>query len=221
VTVLAAKSLTDAITDGDRALDAADDAWAITPVFAGSQDLVRSLTEGAPGDVVATADTKNMDALVQAGLVEDPVVFATNTLTIAVAPGNPKGIGGLADLARGDVDVVLADPSVPAGRYAAQVLGDAGVDVTPRSLELDVRAALAKITSGDADAAIVYRTDVTSSHGAAEAVEIPDDQNVTATYPVAVIKATTHRKAAEAYVQEVVSGKVHAALVAAGFGEAP
>jgi molybdate transport system substrate-binding protein len=221
VTVLAAASLTDAVRAGNAALDDVDDDWAITPVFGGSQDLVRQIAEGAPGDAVALADTRSMEALVDAGLVDDPQVFATNRLAIAVAPGNPEHVAGVDDLDRDDLTVVLADPSVPVGRYAAQVLDDAGVDLAPSSLELDARATLAKVTSGDADAAIVYLTDISSSEGKADPVEIPDDQNVVAEYPIAVIAGASHRAAAEAYVREVVSGRIHEALVDAGFGAAP
>src|SRR2546421_717981 len=101
-------------------------------------------------------------------------LFARNRLEIIVAPGNPKGVRGLADLAREDITVVLADGSVPAGAYAAQALSRADITVTPKSLEADVKAAVARVTGGDADAAIVYATDVHAAGGRAAGVEIPD-----------------------------------------------
>ena len=219
VRVMAAASLTDVVEAGADALEADDDTWVLaSPVFGGSQDLARQLAEGADADVIALADTEIMDVLVDGDLVEDPVVFATSRLAIAVSPDNPKGIERLEDLARDDVRVVLADPSVPAGRYAAQALARAEVEVRPRSLELDVRSALAKVTSGDADAAIVYVTDVRSSDGAAEAVDIPEEDNVVARYPVAVVRRAADPAAARAYVEELVSGRLQQLLRDAGFG---
>lgn len=218
VTVLAATSLADVLTDGERALEQGDRRWRITSSFAGSQQVVAQVQEGAPADVVVLADRATMQALVRDHLVREPVDVATNRLAIAVAPGNPRGIGVLADLGRGDLSVVLADPSVPAGRYAARALEQAGVSVTPRSLELDVRAALAKVISGDADAAIVYVTDVAASDERVEAVAIPDAQNVTARYRAAVVLDARHPAAAAAYLAELRGGELRRRMVAAGFG---
>ena len=217
LTVLAAASLTDAFTGGGTTLQQQHQGLVITFSFAGSQQLVTAVENGAPGDVIATADTASMQTLVTNGLVDAPVTFARNRLVIAVAHGNPRGITGLRDLSRGALIVVLADPSVPAGRYAKQALAAAGVSVTPRSLELSVRSALAKVQSGDADASIVYITDVGSTAGAVDGVAIPDAQNIVATYPIAVVRATTHHAAATALVDDVVRGTLHAALLARGF----
>src|SRR5947209_8163912 len=113
---------------------------------------------GAPADVVATADEESMAKLVSAGLVEPPRDFAKNKLQVVVARGDPRAINGLADLARSTLKVVLADPSVPAGKYARQVLDAAHVTVKPVSLELDVKSVLRKVAAGEADAGIVYVT---------------------------------------------------------------
>jgi len=209
VNVFAAASLTDAFS-----AEAHD---AVTFNFAGSQSLVTQIQQGAPADVFASADEKNMQRLVTADLVEPPKVFARNRLEIVVAPGNPKHVTGLADLARADLVVVLADPSVPVGTYSRQALAEAGVTVRPRSLELDVKAALAKVTSGEADAAIVYRTDLLAAGAKAAGVEIPDGQNVIAAYPIAVLKATKHRRAARAFVTTILSAAGQRVLVARGF----
>ncbi len=206
ITVLAAASLTEAFDD---LVPAAHARYS----FAGSQQLVAQVTAGAPADVVATADAGSMAQLVQAGLVDPPRDFARNRLAIAVEPGNPRRVQGLADLARPDLKVVLADPSVPAGRYARQILDRAGVTVRPISLELDVKAVAAKVAAGEADAAIVYATDV----GRAGSVAIPDDANVVATYPVAVVKATTHRAEAQAFVDRLLGPAGRAVLAARGF----
>jgi molybdate transport system substrate-binding protein len=213
VTVFAAASLTEPFQDAQDHLPGLD----ITYSFAGSGALVTQIQQGAPADVIATADLATMEALSDAGLVEAPVTFARNQLEILVAPGNPHHIDGLDDLAASDLKVVLADDTVPAGRYAAQALSKAGVAVSPVSKELDVKAAVAKVTSGEADATIVYVTDVAAAGSKGEGVEIPDDQNVTAEYPIAVVKGTEHHEAAEAFVVSAGEGKVHDALEAHGF----
>jgi molybdate transport system substrate-binding protein len=217
LTVLAAASLTEAFKDTKTSLQQAHSGLNITYSFAGSQTLVSQIQNGAPADVVATADQASMQTLVTAALVEAPTVFARNRLEIAVAPGNPKGIKGLADLAAPGLTVVLADPSVPAGKFAKQALQKAGVTVTPKSLELDVKSVLQKVAIGEADAGIVYVTDVTAAGTTVAGVPIPDEQNVIATYPIAVVKATAHHAAAAAFVTEIVSGAGQQALRKRGF----
>src|SRR3954470_9999912 len=175
LTVFAAASLTEAFNDEKTALGSTKPDLSLTYSFAGSQALVQQVQQGAPADVFASADQKNMQKLVAAGLVDPPKVFAQNKLEIVVAPGNPKHVTGLPDLARSDLDVVLEDPSVPAGNYSQQALTAAGVTVHPKSLELDVKSTLAKVTSGEADAAIVYVSDVKSAGSKATGVAIPDD----------------------------------------------
>jgi molybdate transport system substrate-binding protein len=210
-TVLAAASLTEAFTDLGGA----------TFSFAGSQSLVAQIQQGAPADVFAAADETTMRRLVDEGRVEEPRVFARNTLTIAVAPGNPKHIGGLADLADPGVVVVLADPSVPVGRYSAQALAKAGVTVRPRSLELDVKAALGKVVLGEADATIIYVTDVRAVGSSADGIAIPPAHNVVARYPIAVVAATERHAAAERFVESVLGPRGQRALRRRGFLPAP
>jgi molybdate transport system substrate-binding protein len=217
LTVFAAASLTEAFNDTKTSLQKEYPSLSITYSFAGSQSLVSQIENSAPADVIATADTKTMGTLTTAGLVEASKVFAHNKLEIVVAPGNPKGVKGLADLARTDLTVVLEDPSVPAGNFARQALTKAGITANPKSLELDVKSELQKVASGEADAGIVYVTDVTAAGTTVAGVPIPDDQNVIATYPIAVVKASTHLKAARAFVDEIVSGDGHKALLARGF----
>jgi len=217
VTAFAASSLTDAFSQLQVRLPPRHPALQLTYNFAGSQALVQQIIQGAPADVIATADQKTMQKLVEKGLVRQPRVFARNTLEIVVAPGNPKGIKGLADLSRGEVTVVLEDPSVPAGGYSQQVLNSAHVLVKPRSLELDVRSTLAKVTSGEADAAIVYVTDVRAAGAKAQGVAIPAAENVVASYPIAVVKASAHAKAAAEFVDEVLSTAGQRVLTGVGF----
>jgi molybdate transport system substrate-binding protein len=217
VTVFAAASLTEAFHDEQARLAGADPGLHLSFDFAGSQALVSQIRQGAPADVLAAADQRTMQTLVAAGLVEPPVTFARNRLEIAVAPGNPRHVGGLADLARPGLTVVLDDPSVPAGRYSAQVLRRAGVTVHPASRELDVKAALAKVVSGEADATIVYATDVRAAGARVAGVPIPVGQNVVASYPVAVVRASRHRAAARAFVAWLTSPAGRAVLRAHGF----
>src|SRR6202171_83226 len=147
--------------------------------YGGSQTLTDQITQGAPADVFASADTLHMNQLQLAGLLQGhSSIFAHNRLEIAVATGNPKAIQALADLARPGLSVVLADPTVPAGKYAQQALAKAGVTVTPRSLGLSVATVLQSVASGDADAAIVYVTDVIGAAGRVTGVAIPDAYNV-------------------------------------------
>jgi molybdate transport system substrate-binding protein len=216
--VFAAASLTEAFNDEKTALASSAPGLSLSYNFAGSQALVTQIKNGAPADVFASADQKNMQKLIDAGLVEAPKTFARNKLEIAVAPGNPKHITGLADLEKSGVILVLEDPSVPAGNYARQAFTKAGLPAPkPSSNELDVKSTLAKLTSGDADAVVVYVTDVKAAGSKVAGVEIPDSQNVIATYPIAAIKASKHLTAAEAFVDEVVNGSGQQILQARGF----
>lgn len=190
-----------------------------TPVFsyAGTQTLTAQLTEGAQADVFASADTAHMTTIQDAGLTAGaPQLFAHNRLEIAVAPGNPKGIHALSDLSRPGLVVVLADPSVPAGKYAQQALAKAHVTVRPSSLEPEVTGVVSKIALGEADAGIVYETDVQASRKVA-GVAIPTDQNVIADYAIAALKNALNASGASAFVAFVMSNEGRSILKDAGF----
>lgn len=188
--------------------------------YAGTQTLTAQLTQGAKADVFASADTAHTKTVQDAGLLAaPPQVFAHNRLEIAVARGNPRGIHSLADLARPGLVVVLADPSVPAGKYAQQALSKAGVSVKPRSLELQVTAVLSKVALGEADAGIVYVSDVVTS-GQVDGVEIPTSQNVIADYPIATLKGAGNSGGANQFIAFVLSAQGQAMMVAAGFEKA-
>ncbi len=166
----------------------------------------------------ASADTKNMQRLEDAGLVDTPKTFARNKLEIAVAPGNPKHIESLADLEKPGVTLVLGDASVPAGKYARQAFTKAGLPAPkPASNELDVKSVLSKLTLGEADAVVVYVTDVKAAGDKVEGVTIPDAQNVVAVYPIAVLKASKHAAAAAAFVDEIATGGGQQVLADKGF----
>ena len=217
--VFAASSLTDAFTQLGSDFTAAHPDVKVSFDFAGSNDLVTQLQQGAPADVLATADTGNMD---KAGdLAGAPQAFAGNKLIIAVEPGNPEHITGLADLARKDLKVVLAAPEVPAGKYAEEALGKAGVTVRPVSLEVSVKGVVTKISLGEADAGIVYVTDVEAAKGKIDGVAIPDDQNVIASYPIATLSGSEYPDDAKAFVDLVLSDEGQKVLADNGFLPAP
>jgi len=217
LTVFAAASLTESFNDLRTALKASAPGLSLTYSFGGSGALVTQVQQGAPADVIATADTPTMQKLTDAGLVEAPLTFARNALEMLVAPGNPKGIKVLADLGRSDLKVVLADDTVPVGKYAAQALQAAGATVRPVSKEPDVKSAVAKVTLGEADATIVYVTDVNAAGTKGQGVDIPAAGNVVAEYPIAVVKATKNRAGAAAFVDTVVRGAGQEALHRRGF----
>jgi molybdate transport system substrate-binding protein len=219
ITVFAAASLTESFTEVGEAFTAANPDADATFSFDASSALVQQIVEGAPADVFASADTANMTKLTDADLNgTDPVVFATNLLTIIVAPGNPLGITGVADLANPDLKTVVCAPEVPCGNYATQIFAAAGVDVTPVSLEQNVRGVATKVTSGEADAGIVYVTDVIAAGDAADMVEIPDDINVIAEYPVASVAASKNQDVDQAFIDFLTGPEGQAILAEYGFG---
>ncbi len=215
--VFAAASLTGAFNAAKTAYATSDPGLSLTFDFAGSNTLVTQIQQGAPADVFASADEKNMQKLVTAGLVDTPVTFARNKLEIAVAPGNPKNITSLQDLAKPGISVVLEATGVPAGDYTRQVETQLGISITPKSLEPDVKTAITQVTSGEVDATVVYVTDVFAAGSKVTGVPIPDSQQPSIAYPIAVVKASSNQAAAAAFVQSAVSGAVQQALAAQGF----
>ncbi len=188
--------------------------------FAGSQTLASQLTQGAQADVFASADTAHMTVVETAGLIAATSrIFAHNSLAIAVAPGNPKGIHSLTDLGRPGLVVVLADPTVPAGKYAQQALSKAHASVHPASLEPQVTGVLSKIALGEADAGIVYTSDIKTSSRVA-GITIPPEQNVIADYVIAVLKNAQDPDGASSFVSFVLSPDGQSILKDAGFGAA-
>ena len=214
LTVFAAASLTAAFTELGQQFTTAN-GTRVTFNFAGSQALATQIRQGAPADVFASADLANMAKVED--LTGTPRNFASNLLEIVVEKGNPRGVEGLGDLAAADLKVVLAAPEVPAGKYAAEVLAKAGVTVRPVSQEDNVKAVVTKVALGEADAGIVYRTDVAAGGGKVEGVELPEDQNVLATYPIATVKATKAQDQAQAFVDLVVSAEGRRVLEQHGF----
>lgn len=218
LTVFAAASLTEPFEEIAEAFERRSPGVEVILNFDASQRLAGQIVAGAPADVFASANLTQMDAVVAAGLTDGaPEAFAENRLAIAVEPGNPRGVAGLADLSRRDLVVVLAAPEVPAGRYAQDALEAAGVVVRPASLEATVKSVVAKVALGEADAGIVYASDVVAARGDVEGVGIPAGQNVLAVYPIAVLAGAADRDAAREFVAFVVSPDAQAILARYGF----
>jgi molybdate transport system substrate-binding protein len=201
ITIFAASSLTNAF---DRVADELARLYPATRYtfnYGSSSTLATQIVNGAPADVFASADETNLQKIVDAALVQGSAsIFATNRLQIAVAPGNPKRISSLADLARRDLVVVLAAPSVPAGKYALEALGKAGVTLAPASQEVDVRAVLNRVALGEADAGIVYVTDVRSAAARVTGVDIPEQHQVIARYPVAALTESRNQRLSSLFI---------------------
>jgi molybdate transport system substrate-binding protein len=216
--IFAAASLTDSFKALGTAFQAAHPGVTVQFNFAGSPTLVTQIEQGASADVFASADTTNMDKIKADGFAAGtPQVFARNKLAIVVAAGNPKGITGLADLAKPGVIYITAAPTVPVGKYALQILANAGVRVTPKSLEADVKSVVGKIQLGEADAGIVYTTDVKAAGTKVQGVSIPDSVNVIATYPIVEVKGTKNADLAKAFIAYVLSADGAAKLQSFGF----
>ena len=215
ITVLAAASLTDVFGELATPFEKANDAT-VTFSFGSSTDLAEQVADGAPGDVLATADETSMGLAEDAGVTGDVETFATNVLTIVVPKGNPAGIESLDDL-DGTTWVRCAD-EVPCGKVALAVLDDNGITAEPVSLEEDVRATLDKVVSGEADAGLVYATDAVAAGDDVEAIEIPGAEADLTSYFAATLDQSTNADLAADWVAWVTSDEGQAILAKAGFG---
>jgi len=226
LTVFAASSLRDAFQDLGRNLEQQHPGTSVSFNFAGSQELRTQVEHGARADVFASADPRTLRALAGAGLALEPQVFARNEPVIVVPAGNPAGIHSLADLPRSR-RLVVGAPEVPIGEYTVRILEaasrrygpafGAAVESRVASRELNVRQVLAKVALGEADAAIVYRTDALASRGAVEVISIPPELNVVAEYPIAVLRGAPQAGLARAFVELVLSSAGRAVLARHGF----
>ncbi len=218
LTVFAASSLTATFTELADDFEADHEGVTVELSFGGSSDLVAQVQQGAPADVVATADTVTMERLTTEDLVGEPVTFATNRLEIVVPPGNPAGVASLQDLARPGLALVVCAPQVPCGAATSQVAEEAGVRLSPVSEEPSVTDVLGKVVSGEADGGLVYVTDVLAAGDEAEGIEFPESQAVINTYPVAVVAGADSDDLADEFVALVTGDRGRAVLSEAGFG---
>jgi molybdate transport system substrate-binding protein len=188
--------------------------------FAGSSDLVTQLTQGAQADVFASADTKNMDKAAAADLLDGkPVNFASNTLTIAVAPGNPKQIKLFQDLTKPGLNVVVCAPPVPCGSATQKIEEATGVKLAPVSEESSVSDVLNKVTTGEADAGLVYVTDAMGAGDKVTAVAFPEAAGAVNTYPIAALKTAKNPELARRFIAAVTGDAGQKTLTAAGFAK--
>ncbi len=232
LTVFAAASLTGAFGDMGKAFEAANPGVTVKFNFAGSQVLVTQIEQGAPADVFASADHKNMDALVTANLAASGYKdFATNLLTVILPPNNPANIQTLQDLAKPGLKLIFEDPSVPAGNYTRQILTNMskdptyGTDFSTKVLanvvsnETDVKQVVSKVDQGEGDAGIVYVTDA-SAQSDLKTIAIPANYNVIAQYPITVVEKSPNSDLAAAFVAYVLSADGQAVMKKWGFSPA-
>lgn len=215
LTVLAAASLRDVFPKIADDFEKDHEGVTVEFSFAGSSGLAAQVVSGAPADVLATASEATMDTAADA--VTDPTVFTSNLLEIAVSPDSEVSISQLSDLAKPGVTLALCQEDVPCGASAKTLFTQAGLTVTPATYSADVSAVLTLVANDDADAGIVYRTDVKSAGDQIVGVEIPADQNVSTTYPIGVVKASEHQDLAQAFVDQVTSDAGQQLLTEAGF----
>jgi molybdate transport system substrate-binding protein len=217
LTVLAAASLTDVFGDLATEFEATHDGTTVELSFGSSTGLAEQVADGAPGDVLTTADESSMRLAEDAGVTGDVEVLATNVLTIVTPPDNPAGIESLDDL-EGSTWVRCTDEA-PCGRIAATLLADSDITAEPASLEEDVRAALDKVVSGEADAGLVYATDAVAAGDAVATVAIPGAESVPTSYFATVLDQSVDADLAQEWVEFVTSEEGLAILERAGFGK--
>lgn len=221
LTVFAAASLRGTFTEIAERFEAENPGIEVTFSFAGSSDLVSQISQGAPADVFAAADTGTMGRFKVAGLTDgQPTTFATNTLAIAVPPGNPADIGGFRDLAMPDLRLVVCAGQVPCGAAAEKLEADTGTSLAPVSEENSVTDVLGKVVSGEADAGLVYSTDVRAAGERVEGIDFPESAGAVNSYPIAAVRDAPNRGAADAFIAMVTGPAGQQILGAAGFGRA-
>ncbi|MCD5419560.1 molybdate ABC transporter substrate-binding protein [Rhodococcus pyridinivorans] len=219
LTVYAAASLRAPFTEIAERFEQTNPGVTVEFSFAGSSDLETQLEQGAPADVFASADTRTMNSAVEAGLVTgEPIPFATNTLTIVTEPGNPQNITSFADLAGKGVSVVVCAPQVPCGAATTRLEEAAGTDLEPVSEESSVTDVLGKVTSGQADAGLVYVTDATRAGETVSVVSVPEAAEIVNVYPIARLSDSGNATRADDFVRFVTGADGRAVLADAGFG---
>ncbi|MDF9716971.1 MULTISPECIES: molybdate ABC transporter substrate-binding protein [unclassified Nocardioides] len=215
LTVLAAASLTGTFTELAEQFEAEHEGVSVDLVLDSSGTLADQAAQGAPGDVLATADTASMERAGDAR-ADDPAVFATNELVLVTPAANPAGVTGIASLDDDAVTYVVCVETAPCGVLAAQALADAGVTREPASLERDVKATLARVSEDEADAGLVYRTDARAAGADVATFDLPG--SLVTAYPVTTLAQSAHPDLAAEFVDLVLSEAGADVLGAAGFG---
>jgi molybdate transport system substrate-binding protein len=217
LTVLAAASLSESFTELGKAFEALHPGTKLSFSFDASSALATQANNAAPADIFASADQANMKKVTDAGNASGPRVFAHNRLAILVQKGNPKKVTALTDFDKPKLTFVLCAVEVPCGKYGAQALAKAGVKAQPKSLEANVKGVVTKVTSGEVDAGVGYITDAKAAAASADSVEIPDQYNVSAEYPMAVLKQSTNANLAYAFLDYILGPDAQAVLAKYGF----
>jgi len=219
LTVFAAASLTEAFNQLEPRFEQAHPGVDVVYNFGASSDLAQQIVNGGPADVFAAANTSTMKTVSDAGLVDGrSSVFATNVLEIVTPPGNPAGITSFADLARPELKVVVCAPQVPCGSATEKIEQATGVTLSPVSEEPDVKSTLGKVTTGNADAGLVYATDVHAAGDDVQGIEFPESAQAVNSYPIAVVAEAPNAALARAFQELVTRTDGRAALESAGFG---
>ncbi|MFF1467671.1 molybdate ABC transporter substrate-binding protein [Streptomyces mirabilis] len=218
VTVFAAASLKESFTTLGKEFEKANPGTKVTFNFGGSDTLAASITGGAPADVFAAASPKTMAIVTdKKDAATTPATFVRNQLEIATLPGNPDKVASLKDLTKSGLKVVLCDKTVPCGAAAQKALDASKLKLTPVSYEQDVKSALTKVELKEADAAVVYKTDVKAAGDKVEGVEFPESAKAINKYPIALLKDAPNAEAAKAFIALVQSAEGQKVLTAAGF----
>jgi molybdate transport system substrate-binding protein len=218
LTVFAAASLTETFTELGQQFEADHPGVAVRFNFGASSDLAQQIINGAPADVFAAASDATMQTVTDAGAAEAPTVFATNVLQIVTAAGNPKHINTFLDLTKPDVSVVVCAPQVPCGAAAVKIQQATGITLDPVSEEPDVKSTLAKVTSGNADAGLVYVTDAISAGDDVHGLAFADAQEAVTDYPIAVLRDAPQADLAAEFRALVTGETGRRVLADAGFG---
>ncbi|WP_225839032.1 molybdate ABC transporter substrate-binding protein [Streptomyces sp. NK08204] len=220
VTVFAAASLQESFTTLGKEFEKQHPGTRVSFNFGGSDTLAANITGGAPADVFAAASPKTMKIVTDTkDTAGTPATFARNQLEIATVPGNPHKVASLKDLTKSGLKVVLCDSSVPCGAAAQKALSVGKVMLTPVSYEQDVKGALTKVELKEADAALVYRTDVRAAGDKVEGVEFPESAEAVNNYPIALLKNGQNARAAKAFIALIRSGVGQRVLSGDGFLE--
>jgi molybdate transport system substrate-binding protein len=222
LTVFAASSLTDAFTKLGNTFQQQHPGWKLRSEFLGSDQLAAQIEQGDPADVFAAASTKYPEQLQSESLLGKTTDFATNTLVLAVPPDNPAGVSSVNDL--GDAKLVIGDSSVPIGAYTEQVLGNLGIDIGSLNVvsrEQKVTDIVAKLELGEADAGFIYTSDAKTAGDKLKAITLPAKAQATATYPIGIVTGSKNAKAAQQWIDLVMSPQGQTVLTDDGFGPAP
>ncbi len=220
IVVFAAASLKPAFTQISQQFKADNPDNGVDFEFAGSSELATQLTQGATADVFASADTAQMDTVAKAGLLAgNPTNFASNTLVIVTAPGNPKKVGSFADLNKPGLSVVICQQPVPCGSATQRIEDNTGVRLNPVSEEPSVTDVLNKVTSGQADAALVYVTDAMSAGDKVTTINFPEAARAVNVYPIAVLNKARLPTLAQKFVALVTSAAGQKILAQSGFAK--